>query len=51
MLRKGLVSLAGLALAMGALIFVPAGTLDYWQAWLFLGWAAISEPRWSCRCG
>ena len=37
MLRKGLVSLAGLALAMGALIFVPAGTLDYWQAWLFLG--------------
>ena len=36
MLRKGLVSLAGLALAMGALIFVPAGTLDYWQAWLFL---------------
>ena len=37
MLRKGLVSLAGLALAMGALIFVPAGTLDYWQAWLFVG--------------
>jgi protein-S-isoprenylcysteine O-methyltransferase Ste14 len=37
MLRKGLVSLAGLALAMGALIFVPAGTPDYWQAWLFLG--------------
>ena len=35
--RKGLVSLAGLALAMGALIFVPAGTLDYWQAWLFVG--------------
>jgi protein-S-isoprenylcysteine O-methyltransferase Ste14 len=21
---------------MGAFIFVPAGTLDYWQAWLFL---------------
>jgi protein-S-isoprenylcysteine O-methyltransferase Ste14 len=36
MVRKGLVSLAGLALAMGVLIFVPAGTIDYWQAWLFL---------------
>jgi protein-S-isoprenylcysteine O-methyltransferase Ste14 len=30
------VSLVGLALAMGMLVFVPAGTLDYWQAWLFL---------------
>src|SRR4029079_5467051 len=36
MLRKGLVSLIGLIIVMGALIFVPAGTLDYWQAWLFL---------------
>jgi len=36
MLRKGLVSLIGLIVVMGALIFVPAGTLDYWQAWLFL---------------
>ena len=26
----------GLAVVM-ALIFFPAGTLDYWQAWLFLG--------------
>jgi protein-S-isoprenylcysteine O-methyltransferase Ste14 len=29
-------SLLALILVMGALIFVPAGTLDYWQAWLFL---------------
>jgi protein-S-isoprenylcysteine O-methyltransferase Ste14 len=25
------------AVIMAALIFVPAGTLDYWQAWLFIG--------------
>jgi protein-S-isoprenylcysteine O-methyltransferase Ste14 len=25
-----------LLLAMAALLFVPAGTLDYWQAWMFL---------------
>jgi protein-S-isoprenylcysteine O-methyltransferase Ste14 len=24
------------AIAMAALLFVPAGTLDYWQAWLFI---------------
>jgi len=36
MLHKMLASLAGLVLVMGVLIFVPAGTLDYWQAWLFL---------------
>ena len=30
-------------LAMAGLIFVPAGTLDYWQAWIFLGvYAACS---------
>ena len=23
-------------LALAALLFVPAGTLDYWQAWLFM---------------
>ena len=28
--------LSGLALA-GALLFVPAGTLGYWQAWLLIG--------------
>jgi protein-S-isoprenylcysteine O-methyltransferase Ste14 len=26
-----------LALVMGLLIFVPAGTLQYWQGWVFLG--------------
>ena len=26
-----------LVLAMAALLFIPAGTLDYWQAWTFLG--------------
>ena len=36
MLLKGLVSLVALIAVMGALIFVAAGTLDYWQAWLFL---------------
>lgn len=36
MLHKMLASLAGLVLVMGVLILVPAGTLDYWQAWLFL---------------
>jgi hypothetical protein len=25
-----------LFLVMAALLFVPAGTLDYWQAWAFL---------------
>jgi protein-S-isoprenylcysteine O-methyltransferase Ste14 len=30
------VSLAVLAPVMGLLVFVPAGTLDYWQAWLYL---------------
>src|SRR5437868_5992757 len=42
MWRRGLVSLVALIVVMGALIFVPAGTLDYWQAWLFLaGWLGI----------
>jgi protein-S-isoprenylcysteine O-methyltransferase Ste14 len=26
-----------LVLAIAALLFIPAGTLDYWQAWTFLG--------------
>lgn len=24
-------------IGFGALLFIPAGTLDYWQAWVFLG--------------
>ena len=33
---KALVSLPILVLVMAALLFVPAGTLQYWQAWTFL---------------
>ena len=33
---KAWVSLALLAAAMALLLFVPAGTIRYWQAWLFL---------------
>jgi protein-S-isoprenylcysteine O-methyltransferase Ste14 len=33
---KVLVSLAVLILIMAALIFIPAGTVYYWQAWVFL---------------
>jgi protein-S-isoprenylcysteine O-methyltransferase Ste14 len=35
-LLKLLISLGTLILVMGAIIFVAAGTLAYWQAWLFL---------------
>jgi protein-S-isoprenylcysteine O-methyltransferase Ste14 len=30
------VALAGLAVVMGLLVFVPAGTLRFWQAWVYL---------------
>ena len=33
---KAWLSLALLAIGMGALIFVPAGTVRYWQGWVFL---------------
>jgi protein-S-isoprenylcysteine O-methyltransferase Ste14 len=36
MLLRTVVSLVALMLVMGAMIFIAAGTLDYWQAWLFL---------------
>jgi len=29
-------ALTGLAVVMGCLLFVPAGTLRYWQAWVYL---------------
>ena len=29
-------SLFALGLVMAALVFVPAGTIDYWQAWVYL---------------
>jgi protein-S-isoprenylcysteine O-methyltransferase Ste14 len=34
---KALVALLLLFLAMAALLFIPPWTLDYWQAWTFLG--------------
>lgn len=39
---KGSVSAALGLLAFGALLFVPAGTLRYWQAWVFLAVFALS---------
>jgi protein-S-isoprenylcysteine O-methyltransferase Ste14 len=33
---KTLASLVALIVVMGAMIFVAAGTFDYWQGWLFL---------------
>jgi protein-S-isoprenylcysteine O-methyltransferase Ste14 len=33
---KGFGGLVALLVVMAALVFVPAGTLDYWQAWTFL---------------
>jgi protein-S-isoprenylcysteine O-methyltransferase Ste14 len=40
---RALVALLVILLVMGALLFLPAGTLDYWQAWVFLAvWGALS---------
>jgi protein-S-isoprenylcysteine O-methyltransferase Ste14 len=33
---KAAISIAVLALVMGLLLFIPAGTLRYWQAWNYL---------------
>ena len=33
---KAFAGLLFLLLVMAALLFIPAGTLDYWQAWLYL---------------
>jgi protein-S-isoprenylcysteine O-methyltransferase Ste14 len=33
---KTLFSLVALSVAMGLLLFVPAGTIHYWQAWVYL---------------
>ena len=33
---KAVLSVFALALVMGAVIFAAAGTLDYWQAWLYV---------------
>ncbi|WP_448423961.1 methyltransferase family protein [Mycobacterium novum] len=39
---KGLLSASMGLLAFGLLLFVPAGTLHYWQAWVFLAVFAVS---------
>src|SRR5262245_5458276 len=33
---RACLALAVLALVMGLLLFVPAGTVHYWQAWVYL---------------
>jgi hypothetical protein len=35
--RKAVERLVRLPLIMGLMIFVPAWTVDYWEAWLYLG--------------
>src|SRR5215813_6394592 len=43
-------------IVMGALLFLPAGTLDYWEAWVFVAvffacsaaigiWLMIKDPK------
>lgn len=39
---KGLISASAGLSAFGLLLFVPAGTLRYWQAWVFLALFALS---------
>jgi hypothetical protein len=34
--RKTILGFAQLLIFMGILLFVPAWTLDYWQAWVYL---------------
>jgi len=34
--RKALASVLGVLVAMAILLFLPAWTIDYWQAWVFL---------------
>jgi protein-S-isoprenylcysteine O-methyltransferase Ste14 len=36
LIKKAFAGLVFLSIAMAALLFIPAGTLDYWQAWMFL---------------
>ena len=52
MVLKTLASLLGLILVMGALIFGAAGTLNYWQGWLFLAsyfLASLAVSFWLVR--
>ncbi len=40
---KSLISAAAGLIGFGVLLFVPAGTLHYWQAWVFLAVFAVSS--------
>jgi protein-S-isoprenylcysteine O-methyltransferase Ste14 len=40
---KTLLSLAGLALAFGFVLFVPAATLGYWEAWVYLATFTVAS--------
>jgi protein-S-isoprenylcysteine O-methyltransferase Ste14 len=53
---KVLVQLLLFPIVMGALLFLPAGTLDYWEAWIFVAvffacsaaigiWLMIKDPK------
>ena len=39
---KGLLSATLGLVAFGAMLFLPAGTFHYWQAWVFLAVFALS---------
>jgi protein-S-isoprenylcysteine O-methyltransferase Ste14 len=41
--KKAFAGLLFLLLVMAALLFIPAGTLDYWQAWTFLAVYFVSS--------
>jgi protein-S-isoprenylcysteine O-methyltransferase Ste14 len=54
--RKAAVSLLQLPLIVGVLVFLPAGTFDYWQGWLFIAaffvcslaitlYLAVNDPK------
>jgi hypothetical protein len=52
MLAKMLMQLLILILVMGLLVFAAAGSLDYWQAWLFLACyftASVIVSMWLIR--
>jgi protein-S-isoprenylcysteine O-methyltransferase Ste14 len=37
LLLNGLIKFVGGIIVMGAIIFIPAGTLNFWNGWLYLG--------------
>ena len=34
--KRALAGLARIAIGLAVLLFLPAGTVDYWQGWIFL---------------